>query len=319
MQKTFTLFQLFIVSFALINYFDRIEKIYFALKSFVYGGLFAAIYVLLNIDLDNIRRFGDVLGNENTIGMIIATSSIFSLSFYLYSHKFKWILPLPLFITIVLLTGSRKATIFLMLGFLFIVFMKNKSNISQLLKTLFITTLIIVIFIFAVFSIEIFYNIIGQRLENLYYYLSSGETSEGSIISRARMTSYGFDWFLSKPLLGYGIDNYRVLYGNTFFEAKYSHNNFIELLVGVGIVGLFLYLMYYLGAIKNLIFNKNQITQDIRYSLLYVIFGYFALSSAMVFYDSKHITFILFISTSYTIVNNRENKKQKKLDSEEKL
>ena len=47
-------------------------------------------------------------------------------------------------------------------------------------------------------------------------------------------------------MLGYGLDNFRIINLHATGHLTYSHNNFIEILVGVGAIGFLIYYSYYI-------------------------------------------------------------------------
>ena len=66
---------------------------------------------------------------------------------------------------------------------------------------------------------------------------------DASTNTRINMIKYGFEMFKSNPILGVGIGNYAYygyhIYG--LFAEVYSHNNYIEMLSNIGIVGFISY------------------------------------------------------------------------------
>lgn len=72
---------------------------------------------------------------------------------------------------------------------------------------------------YSIFNIPIFYSILGRRLESSFDFYSGGEKNEGSLSMRSYMIKFGLEKFQEKPILGY------------------AHNNYIELLVNIGVIG----------------------------------------------------------------------------------
>ena len=71
---------------------------------------------------------------------------------------------------------------------------------------------------------------------------------DSSTLSRVSFIETGWRLFKQKVFIGHGVDNFKYVSG--FWV--YSHNNFIEILVGLGIVGFVLYYSIYLLAYKNI-------------------------------------------------------------------
>lgn len=96
----------------------------------------------------------------------------------------------------------------------------------------------------------------------------------------------GLEWFVKKPWFGYGLDGFRAMYANVYGvsqTAYYAHNNFIELLVDLGLVGFVLYyLLYVFIFIKGLKALKSK-TKSSKF--------FFALFIALVVSEYARITY----------------------------
>ena len=83
----------------------------------------------------------------------------------------------------------------------------------------------------------------------------TNDTSGEEDTSRVTLFQYGMNWFLDNPILGVGINNFRVLSTKTSEFAGmsfYAHNNYVELLVDIGIVGIVIYYSAYYYLYLNL-------------------------------------------------------------------
>lgn len=91
------------------------------------------------------------------------------------------------------------------------------------------------------------------RLESLISYLSGGAMiREQSIGVRSGMVDYALSVWASSPFVGVGVDNFRIIspYGT------YSHNNYLEILAGLGAFALILYYFPVLMTARML--SKNR-------------------------------------------------------------
>jgi Lipid A core - O-antigen ligase and related enzymes len=258
----------------------------------------------LNSDFKNITRFGEELGNVNAIGMIIGISSTFCFYFISEEKRFKLIPILLVDFIVILLTGSRKSLILLVLSFIIIIILQNKSGFKGNFKILTGSIAIALLCIYLINEVPIFYEIIGQRINHLMSFITFKGTGEGSINERASFIEYGYYWFVKRPLLGYGIDNYRFLLENKIGLNTYSHNNFIELLVGTGIFGTLIYYYSILIIFVALIKSTNKISHP----FIAIIAAYIIISVGLVYYDNKHFLIVLTVGN---IVNKLENKNNK--------
>ena len=103
------------------------------------------------------------------------------------------------------------------------------------------------------------------------------------------------------PLIGYGIDNYRILLGKNIGLITYAHNNYIELLVGVGILGTVIYYAMYVNALICLLRSKKNL--NLRYLFLTFLLVVFIIDFASVNYFSKHIYIVLAMSSIFANLN----------------
>lgn len=141
-----------------------------------------------------------------------------------------------------LLTGTRKTLI--IFAYILIVvyeFMKQQNISKKLVKMILIGSIICMMGYFVVMNISFLYNIIGYRIESAFSFIQMNDTSDSSIRVRNRMIQTTLQLFREKPVFGWGMNYY-----NTLTAYSYSHNNFLELLSGGGIVGTILYYSKYL-------------------------------------------------------------------------
>lgn len=186
--------------------------------------------------------------NANAIGLQLSFC-VFIIAYLKFKHinagftnNFTTICAL-LFIVVILLTGSRKSLFLLVLPTVMYYMLTGKT--SNIQKRLLIVIIAVFLLYQIVMSIEPLYNILGSRVENLINSMGGNEAQDGSISSRRGLIEMGMVWFTQRPLLGYGMNSFEELSGRATGMYWYSHNNFVELLVGVGIVGFVCYYLYY--------------------------------------------------------------------------
>ena len=145
------------------------------------------------------------------------------------------------FAVVSFLSGSRTAFLLLVLIGVGVFFLTAKNKIFALgIIGVFVAGAYLL-----VMRVEPIYEVLGKRLESLIINLFGGETSEGSFDTRAEMIKLGWNAFLERPIFGYGMSNFSVLYEQVTGASTYSHNNFIEILVNGGLVGFILYYSIY--------------------------------------------------------------------------
>lgn len=138
-------------------------------------------------------------------------------------------------------SGSRKGLVLLFLITAYFVFFKHfeKSfNHARLLIALGILAIIVV----AISQIESLINFLPidniLALNRILLALSGQDTS---FSERQLLASEATEFFLQRPIFGYGLDSFRHI----SIKSVYSHNNFLEIGVSGGIVLLLLYYSIY--------------------------------------------------------------------------
>lgn len=213
----------------------------------------------------------------------------------------------------ILLTGSRQSIMFVFMNIFIIFYFMNRKSLNNRLKFISIIVLISLFAYYLIFSVPLFYQIIGRRLENIFYFVLGKEINESSLSVRADMIRIGFELFMSKPISGYGVDNYRILYSNLTNRAStYAHNNYIDLLVGTGIFGVFVYYLIHIIILKDLLVYSRQVdNKTIYFVFIAIIISYMILSFAKVYYYEKYISYIFAVASVITKIDRDEKLKIK--------
>lgn len=276
------------------------------LKLFVFSRIIMALYIIIFIDfttLGDIRIGSDNLGdnwNPNVIGMNLAFSS-FSVLVLLKEKtdlrmNIVYIIEILLFSIIIFLTGSKKALFILIFSMgLFGIFSSKNNKLQKVGFVLFIS---IIIFYF-IMNIPLLYDSLGNRIEKLIASVIGEETDISTEI-RMNMIKNGFDFFIQQPFTGYGINNFSELFGNISGYFTYSHNNYIELLVGIGLFGTIIYYSGHIYILWKSISNKDVLAVFSLVSILTIL----VLDTGLVSYNSLYIHF--FICLAYSSISLRD-------------
>ncbi|HFT2183574.1 TPA: O-antigen ligase family protein [Bacillus cereus] len=239
------------------------ERLYIFMSWFIIFGLILSVYVISLTDYNRLLEgryyasevLEESIGNRNAVALLIGLAFNFGVYKVFYQRNYKHLIFALVMLTAVLLTGSRKGLLICFIPMfinIFLMGMKSnlKKNIQYFFVSLILATLLSVLFYNILFKIDILYENIGWRFESMYQEIFLHESSnEGSYHTRKNMIQYGMDYFKERPLLGHGIENFRYLYAQEVGKETYSHNNYIELLVNNGIVGLLLYYSFYISVI----------------------------------------------------------------------
>lgn len=279
-----TMIYMFLFSIGTYNYilyrknFEHIIKIY--TKSTIFS--FCVIILLYfdtllsfrlsaenNIKIGNFVLFG---GASSTALSLMATIPMFLISLYPPNGNQKKAFPYIVTLSILsLITGTRKTIIVIMYSIYVLYSLNGKQRSFISIKTIIMILVIIVVSIFSVFKIPFLYKTIGTRVERSFDYILTSETTDSSIIVRNRMINQATKLFYQRKWFGWGADYFKSSKQNDL--GYYSHNNFLEILVGCGIVGFIIYYAKYLYLIMGFLkFNSTNLkAKKIAKSCLFFI------------------------------------------------
>lgn len=270
------------------------------LKLLLISLFYTAIVILIRTPLSQwgIVRIGRCVGlHPNAIGIRMAIGVIISLFFCHEKFKennkkgsIKYIVFVIIGIILVLFSGSRKALALTILGIVvFEVF--NSTGKKRIVRIVSISITLIMLLVL-IFNNEQLYSIMGSRIERIVITLIQGENvseidKSGSLIERMFFIEQGIDLFTKNPVIGYGGNNFKTWMKNIEYKNPvYSHNNFVELLSTLGIVGFAIYYFFFGKVLLGLLHNI-KINKDDSYSILF-----FTLIIMMLILDLGSISYV---------------------------
>ena len=227
--------------------------------------------------------------NANALGMqsVVACFLVLNvLSLKKNNDLYKFTI-LPFLVFFILLTGSKTCFFLLFGSILMFFFMKSKRKMF----TLVVIFSLIAILSYLVFNVPFLYEVIGERLEIMIdgfttFDVVTKTTSEGSASDNIRllMLFEGWQWFLEKPVLGYGVGNFQEMFGEiNNGKELYAHNNYIELLVDTGLVGAMLYYWLYIFIIWKSTRGSSKYELSVASFLIVLMVAEFGHVSYLVF------------------------------------
>jgi O-antigen ligase len=298
-----------LVIFASINSEELIE-IFINTTSVASVGI--AIFVIINewdqLFLGGIRIGETGSGNVNTLAIYMGILSVVCLFKLMFEKEVKYLLPYFSSVLIILLSGSKKGLIYVLLGIIIFSVLKNRIKIYKYIP--------VVVFVFCIFTVvmnmEYFYNIIGFRIVDFISTLGfnvEGAHSSHSTMLRLLMNRLGYRAFLENPIFGGGWFYFSKFSG----LGTYSHNNYLEILVTYGIVGFLLYYSMYIKVCINL--YKSIRVDDHSKLLLTIIILNLITDVASVSFSYNLLNYIvLLIAFLYVKKRSRENFERKTLN-----
>lgn len=182
----------------------------------------------------------------NTVGQVVAFSILFSLYLYYACQDKRYLFFIAPQYMAVLLSSSRKSILIPILGiFLILLLKRDWRNIMVAILVMTAGGLLVGSAIRLTYP-EMFQELF-QKFVALGAYGRGIETDDWSINLRSFFFDTGKAIFKSHPLFGIGINNFAYYVGNytSYTVERYSHNNYIELLSCMGVIGFSLYYLSY--------------------------------------------------------------------------
>lgn len=180
----------------------------------------------------SLMRAVSIFPDPHILAFFVGMGALISIGLFVANKK-KFFLINFLFLSMVLfLTFSRGGYLGFLVGLLvFICLYWTRAGIN--FKKWFFIILIIVLA-----SAFIYQNVFVTRL------LSSFDLSEGSNVGRLSLWAQSLDLFRQEPLWGHGLASYAPLIAPSVIGASpiTTHNLYLDILVDLGLIGLFLFL-----------------------------------------------------------------------------
>lgn len=253
---------------------------------------------IFNFDASNeVDLFFITLGGASStyLAWIISIVLILSMLLFFESKKSNYRFAIFFSTLILLLTGRRKTLIFLFAAFGCGYFFSNKSIIKKS-KYIIITLISLAVVYICISEIPYLYETLGVRVINAISYVLQGIVpDDSSIRSRVSMNSSALILWENSKLIGHGFGSFRYITS----RSTYSHNNYMELLVGNGLIGLVLYYskyvyLLYLSLVRY-IKSKNWVIEYL--AALLIVFMVLELWQITVIY--RNLTLLLIFILGY--------------------
>lgn len=212
------------------------------LRAIYLSGFLMGAYLLYTYGLNGIVsqmlsgiRVGGQVGNENSVGMVCARSALIAFCYLITKRNPKYLISIAIMTFFAFSSGSRKAILIILVGVIALVALNY--GVKRLGKTL-VWLILIAVAVYLVMKLP-FMSTAAQRLTDMLH----GE-QDASAIERSRLIRIGWEGIKEKFIFGYGLSNFSAIYPGT----GYSHNNYIEILFSLGIVGALLYYSMHIRA-----------------------------------------------------------------------
>ena len=310
---------IFIMTFSVVVYVRNFNDLKRILKAYYVAALVMMLYVFSFMNITNLEgsRLGvedDSGWNPNYISTYLALAIyagyyvIWRTKKCIFLLRTFYLISTTLMLVIIALSGSRTGFLAMLIPLFVIYVVKSKNAVRGVLLGL-ITTIITVVI---VMKVPVLFSNIGERLLEMINILNEGEYAGGDA-SRLFLANYGIEWFKQSPLFGYGINCFRVMSDTqTIFAGRnfYAHNNYVELLVDVGIVGFMIYYYLYFYMLKK----KKYVQENIRPVFMGIFIFLLFVDIANVSYYDPIIQLVIVLE--FLIIQLSKQNKNKKHEEE---
>lgn len=264
----FSIFMCFVLMLTLLvhSIYDRVALLY-CIYGIAFGGILMSIFFALGIgyeiDEGRLIMFGE---NSNVLGVYMGLSSIVCLNSFILKDdlhigkiRFLFSVAFVFMVNLLLATGSRTAFLIFAMSIIIIVcFNPIKSKFG---KFLFIIVGIIAV-VYAFNSLLTRDSVLIQRLATTM--------EDGNVSGRDSIIESLIPYLWDSPIFGYGQTGYvniakqalgRVSVIGGIVYGYSPHNVIIELLFYTGIIGLFLWLLFWwnIGKESWILFYKKRL------------------------------------------------------------
>lgn len=308
MDHSIEYFYLLLKSFVLAVFFvmlcDKPEQGKFAIRYFAHSGLIFGLIYISKVGVAGLGysraivedNFG--MPNINVVSLVAGISFIYYF-FDCYDRKSKLsVILLILSFFVILLLGSRKSLFFSLLGVLILWFnLKGHQKIS------FMGFSILSVVIALSLAPDGFFDFAFERFGSAFSFLNSkiGSTDESDLI-RVDLLVRGLDFFTSSPLYGYGYAVFPILYAKETGLYISPHNNYLDVVVGVGFLGLISYFIIFFIIIRGVFINAG----DKYKRLVLVVVSVLLLNGFLISFMGERYAWVLF-SILYAFSVNKKH------------
>lgn len=265
--------------------------VYFVWLMFSYGFQYFISQILAG------NRIGDEFLQLNKLAMNCAIIFIISLNLLLYKKKKVYIIPMIMMLFLMLGAESRRAFLVLIICSVlsYILYIKEETRSRKKIVKIIIGITIIFITVH-LFNNSALFKSLNNRFEEF-------QNTESQDTLREKYLEYGYQSFLEHPILGLGSGNSHIITLAAAGKKTYLHNNYMEMLVNLGIVGFLIYYFIYAYLIKSLISTG---VDDIETKIMLIILVGQLISDFGVTSYSYKFTYLVF-GLAYALILTKKS------------
>lgn len=182
---------------------------------------------------------------------------------YYMNREKRYLVFAGLSVLAMLMSGTRKTVLLLLLFILLIpeFRMHNAKRMKRIIRN---CVLILAGFIL-IMRVPFLYNMIGVRFERIFISFFGDTVVDNSTLIRNGLREKALLAFEERPLTGWGLNAFKTLFDDGRY---YSHSNYLEILVGTGLVGAVIFFGRYIYLLRKMWSGiKRAVLEEYRYLL----------------------------------------------------
>lgn len=187
----------------------------------------------------------------------------------------------------IFMTGSRMGIIMMAVTFAFVAVKERKYLVKARSGAIFIILCLFLLIMSSIIWQRIDINyFVTHRVGNLYKFISTGERGE-TILKRLELLRFGVEMYLDNPITGLGPGGYRWELRRyvPYFHGNPSHNTFVDVLVGTGVLGF----IFFIGILFQIARNIRSLRKIMPLKNLSFYFGLSFLNLLMMLFFLSHL------------------------------
>ncbi len=301
-----------IPTIALISLIKDKEDFYWAIAALSIASFIYAILFIQNVDITQLAynritmatEDADSAPNVNLVGLYLSVSFTYFLFSYFKTKNVLFLILTILSVFIIITLGSRKSILAIAVCLIFLIYKLKSSYRLLLVFALAISLLLVVLYI-----PEDYLMYISDRFGALR---TMSEISGDEDEIRVAFIEKGLDYFSHSPVIGHGYYCFSTLFKMTNGIEMYSHNNYIDTLVGGGLIGFIIYYVIYYTIWKDIQSIRKPFEVDERYMSLVLLTQLLFNALFIVYLNERFIWIVLGLLFTYNHFNKREMKTEYK-------
>lgn len=218
---------------------------------------------------NNITRIGTGFVNTNTIGIYTSISMCLGIYYAVLNKEIKSLLYKFIFLggaivsfIMAMASGSKKSFIIIFTFWISVFVYKQigSKNIARGIRYTVICIFAVLTMLYLIKNVTIFSGI-ATRMNTLFSFLEVGKGGL-SEVERASFISQGIHYWLQSPIWGNGLGS------SVFYMGMYAHNNFVEILMSLGVLGFSVFYCPIVITIKKYIMYKKRTRSEDELTIL---------------------------------------------------